>query len=272
MLFSSFLIVLCASAVFAGPCDNWSGTNPVYYLEGSTCKVYACAREGVIGTTVGTADISNCTGSSSSGGSSSCTVGAKENKYTASGCSYTTQTRTCCNDKTWSGWGEACSGASNCTSSQCWNSSTSSCQSKPRSICSCSNGTCSRTYSCGSSGWTYTDTCTCKSGYEKNSSGKCVEKCKSGSRTIDTIQQNCASATDSVTCATTVFNSAKMAAKTITANGACTSAKTSGCYAAINSSEAWDTKYPPTGGYTTHVSVACYSSTCVLTGNYVCPE
>lgn len=266
------LALLAVQAVFAGPCDNWSGTNPVYYLDGSTCKRYACAREGVIGTTLGTADMSNCTGSSSSGGGSSCTAGAKENKYTASGCSYTTQTRTCCNDKTWSDWDKACSGSSNCSSSQCWNSSTNTCESKPSGSCSCSNGTCSRTYSCASSGWTYSDICTCKSGYEKNSSGQCVEKCVSGHRTIDTIQQNCASAVDTIACATSVFNNAKMVAKTITAGGACTSTKTSGCYKQINSGEEWNTKTPPDGGYTTHVSVACYSSTCVLTGYYVCPE
>ncbi len=34
--------------------------------------------------------------------------GDTQNKYTASGCSYTTQTRTCCSDGTWSNWDEEC--------------------------------------------------------------------------------------------------------------------------------------------------------------------
>lgn len=276
LLVSSFVIVLFASAAFAGPCDNWSGTNPVYYSDGSTCKRYACKSEGVIATTLGTADMSYCGGSSSSGGSgsgsSSCTSGQKENKYTASGCSYTTSTRTCCNDKTWSDWDKACSGSSNCSSSQCWNPSTKSCESKPSGSCTCSNGYCSRSYSCGSNGWTYTDgACTCKTGYEKNSSGKCVEKCVSGNRVIETVQRDCSTG-DSVACATAVFNSAKMIAKTIAYNGACTATKTSGCYKQLHSNESWSTKTPPDGGYSTHASVACYSSTCVVSGDYVCPK
>ena len=34
--------------------------------------------------------------------------GATETKYTASGCSYTTQTRTCCSNGYWSDWGGSC--------------------------------------------------------------------------------------------------------------------------------------------------------------------
>ena len=37
-----------------------------------------------------------------------CVSGKTQNKYTASGCSYTTQKRTCCYDGTWSGWDEEC--------------------------------------------------------------------------------------------------------------------------------------------------------------------
>ena len=36
--------------------------------------------------------------------------GDTQNKYTASGCSYTTQTRTCCSNGTWSNWDEECKG------------------------------------------------------------------------------------------------------------------------------------------------------------------
>ena len=44
------------------------------------------------------------------GHSESCsTAGQVQYKYTASGCSYTTQTRTCCSDKKWSDYGKSCS-------------------------------------------------------------------------------------------------------------------------------------------------------------------
>ena len=36
------------------------------------------------------------------------TAGATQNKYTASGCSYTTQSRTCCSNGAWSDWGGSC--------------------------------------------------------------------------------------------------------------------------------------------------------------------
>ncbi len=39
---------------------------------------------------------------------SSSKSGATQNKYTASGCSYTTQTRTCCANYQWSEWGKDC--------------------------------------------------------------------------------------------------------------------------------------------------------------------
>lgn len=53
------------------------------------------------------------------------TVGETQNKYTASGCGYTTQTRTCCSNGNWSDWDKdcACSGAECCSSNQCWNGS-----------------------------------------------------------------------------------------------------------------------------------------------------
>ncbi len=36
------------------------------------------------------------------------TAGATQYKYTASGCSYSTSTRTCCSKKTWSDWDKEC--------------------------------------------------------------------------------------------------------------------------------------------------------------------
>ena len=85
-----------------------------------------------------------------------------------------TRKRTCCSDGTWSGWDGKCSGSSSCGANECWNGSI--CVSKPSSTgCTCTNGTCSLTYTCVSgSGWKSSKTCTCDSGYEKNSSGECV--------------------------------------------------------------------------------------------------
>ena len=52
-------------------------------------------------------------------------VGSTQYKYTASGCSYSTSTRTCCSNKTWSDWDkECCSGAGCCAPGTCWNGST----------------------------------------------------------------------------------------------------------------------------------------------------
>ncbi len=85
-----------------------------------------------------------------------------------------TSERTCCSDGTWSGWDGECSDSSSCGSNECWDGS--KCAAKPSSTaCTCTNGTCSLTYSCISgSGWKSTKNCTCSSGYQKNSSGECV--------------------------------------------------------------------------------------------------
>ena len=53
------------------------------------------------------------------------TVGTTQNKYTASGCSYTTQSRTCCSNGSWSDWGADC--PPDCNSDETWNSSTKQC-------------------------------------------------------------------------------------------------------------------------------------------------
>ncbi len=85
-----------------------------------------------------------------------------------------TSERTCCSDGTWSGWDGECSDSSSCGLNECWDGS--KCAAKPSSTaCTCTNGTCSLTYSCISgSGWKSTKNCTCSSGYQKNSSGECV--------------------------------------------------------------------------------------------------
>ena len=101
--FLAMLTLLFAPAVFAAPCDNWSGTNPVYYLDGSVCRVYACPGDHSVGTT----DMSYCTGSSSGGGSSSTACTAGRTEYRASDpCG--TDSRTCCKDGTWSDWNKDC--------------------------------------------------------------------------------------------------------------------------------------------------------------------
>ena len=87
------------------------------------------------------------------------TAGATQNKYTASGCSYTTQTRTCCANGKWSEWDKACSGAGSCSSSQCWDGS--KCVDKEAvsrtclgNVTNAASGTQTRTATCTScSGW-----------------------------------------------------------------------------------------------------------------------
>ena len=85
-----------------------------------------------------------------------------------------TSERLCCSDGTWSEWDGECGASSSCGTNECWDGS--KCVSKPTSeACTCTNGTCSVTYKCISgSGWTSTKTCTCDSGFQKNSSGICV--------------------------------------------------------------------------------------------------
>ena len=80
----------------------------------------------------------------------SCTIGAKQYKYMASGCSYTTQTRTCCYGKFWSDWDKSCPNLT-CDESKkpaatetCCNEETSKCGSKTRTV-SCNNLTLSWT-------------------------------------------------------------------------------------------------------------------------------
>ncbi len=115
--------------------------------------------------------------------------GQVQYKYTASGCSYTTQSRTCCaTTGEWSDWDKSCP---SCSSSQCWNGS--KCEdkgpvSRPCSgnVANASGGTQTRFATCTSSGWSYgpwVDNCTCKSNmYIPGSCTKCwVIKNKYGS-------------------------------------------------------------------------------------------
>ena len=130
--------------------------------------------------TCGAWENGNCTDSCS-------TAGSTEEKYTASGCTYSTQTRTCCSNGKWSEWDKACSVASSCSSSQCWDGS--KCADKEAVSRSClgnitnaQSGTQTRTATCtNGSGWTYgawTGTCTCTTGYSWNSSTKrCIKAC-----------------------------------------------------------------------------------------------
>ena len=106
--------------------------------------------------------------------------GQVQYKYTASGCSYTTQSRTCCaTTGAWSDWGGSCP---SCSSSQCWNGS--KCEDKEAVSRSCSGnvanasgGTQTRTAKCTSSGWSYgtwVNNCTCRSNeYQPGSCIKC---------------------------------------------------------------------------------------------------
>ena len=101
-----------------------------------------------------------------------------------------TSERLCCSDGTWSEWDGECGASSSRGTNECWDGS--KCVSKPTSeACTCTNGTCSVTYKCISgSGWTSTKTCTCDSGFQKNSSGMCVhssctQSCSSGKYRVE---------------------------------------------------------------------------------------
>ena len=71
--------------------------------------------------------------------------GTKEYKYTASGCSYSTSTRTCCSDGTWSPWDASCPTTKTCPTS-----------SKPETRTTCTGGYKTRTVTCNTSTGTWT--------------------------------------------------------------------------------------------------------------------
>ena len=110
-------------------------------------------------------------------------VGSTQYKYTPSGCSYTTQTRTCCSNKTWSDWDKECPTTPTCGANECWNGS--SCAAKGETLRNCSgnvanttDGKQTRTATCTSgSGWSYgswTGICTCRSNFTW-SNNRCVK-------------------------------------------------------------------------------------------------
>lgn len=92
-----------------------------------------------------------------------CTNNATQSRYTASGCSYTTETRKCCS-RTWCDWGvttcASCTATSetrNCSGNVA--NTTSGTQTRTRLV----NSTCG---SCSYGSWSsWSGTCTCKSGY-----------------------------------------------------------------------------------------------------------
>ena len=131
-----------------------------------------------------------------------CKSGQTQNKYTASGCSYTTQTRTCCSDGTWSDWDGECGASSSCGLNECWNGL--KCEAKGTVSKTCSgnianakSGTLTRTATCGSSGWSYgswTGTCICNTGYTWNNSSKtCGAKTCSGGDFYNANSDKCCS-------------------------------------------------------------------------------
>ena len=83
-------------------------------------------------------DTTSCNGGSS--GSGCGTAGTKEYKYTASGCSYSTSTRTCCSSGSWSGWDTACPTTKTCLQS-----------SKPSTRTTCTGGYKTRSVTCNTS-------------------------------------------------------------------------------------------------------------------------
>lgn len=89
--------------------------------------------------TCGAWENGDCTGSCSPAGS-------KEEKYTASGCSYSTQTRTCCSNGKWSEWDKACSSSS----IQCTGNSSETCE-----VC----GTRTRTCNTSTGQWSAWSSC-----------------------------------------------------------------------------------------------------------------
>ena len=116
------------------------------------------------------------------------TANATQSKYTASGCSYTTETRKCCSTTgQWSDWTTGTPDCPTCSSSQCWNGSR--CESKAVTSMNCTtfnynslSGTTTRTATCNpGSGWSYgswSGKCICKKGFaEKYSSQYFGSKC-----------------------------------------------------------------------------------------------
>ncbi len=102
-------------------------------------------------------------------------IGEVQHKYTASGCSYSTESRSCCSNGSWSDWNGSCPTAPSCPSNQCWDGT--KCQSKdlpyyleiPGSVAN--SVSCSYPIKCEEGkGWVKASvtpaTCACKEGYQ----------------------------------------------------------------------------------------------------------
>lgn len=166
---AKILLSLLFILVFAFPgysfCEEGAdSTTTRYALKDGKCMAYYCKA----------ANEPFWLGSGGNNCSEMCSSGNIQNKYTAVGCSYTTQTRTCCSDGSWSEWDKACPAAPSCGSNQCWNGSV--CEDLDVVIKNCSTiantsggGSLTRTSSCTNGGWNYgswSGTCTCKTGYK----------------------------------------------------------------------------------------------------------
>ncbi len=110
--------------------------------------------------------------------------GAKQEKFTASGCDTLTSTRTCCDNKSWSEWDADCPEGTECSADTCLSSS-GTCLPKPELTRKCvdnyehaADGIQTRTVTCSEgSGWNVTDwkgACKCEEGY-KWENGACVK-------------------------------------------------------------------------------------------------
>ena len=125
-----------------------------------------------------------------------CLPGDTQNKYTASGCSYSTSTRTCCSYGGWSNWDEECkacedknpctSDADCCNGRSCIRSGVSKvcgaqCSESSKPTCSLAGGTCSYICTCDTSTGKW-ENCQkrqrCNVGYESVtvSNGICCQK------------------------------------------------------------------------------------------------
>ena len=90
--------------VYSGPCDNFSGTNPVYYLNTNVCQVYACPGENLLSASV---DLSYCGVSASDLRESGGCGKVGEKLYTPKGeCEF--EERTCCASGNWSAPNKPC--------------------------------------------------------------------------------------------------------------------------------------------------------------------
>lgn len=240
----SFLFVFfvsTASLPLFAYCESGTDYSVHYAVHDGRCMAYYCKDYNDPYWLGGGGD--NC-------GDQECEVGT--NQYKASG-ECDTLERTCCKNGFFSEWGKECDPSSNCSSNQCWNGS--SCVSKPTQQCSCSNGTCTRTYTCNTgTGWTYKDsTCKCNSGYSYIN-GSCQDCIRRSSPTFSV--NNCMECWNK---ALSITNSSSYRQ--------CTSDNDINCYVKVNSSVTSGTPYNCTSSKTKY-GVQTGGSTPILTMRY----